>query len=96
MSLFHFFGFTVFKASFWIVKCCLTGLQFVFSMFLRFFKEPAQIACVFFEAFSGGFILLELEMISFPRIIFKLFFRARFAHYLTMFSQVFFIYKILG
>ena len=29
--------------------------------------EPARIVCVFFEAFSGSFILLELEMISFFR-----------------------------
>ena len=55
-------------------------------MFLRFFKEPAEIFYVFFEAFSGGFISLELEMISFLLIIFKFFFReARFAHYLRMF-----------
>ena len=38
-------------------------------------KEPAGIFCHTFEAFSRGWVLLELEMISFPPIIFKLFFR---------------------
>ena len=39
------------------------------------FKEPAETVCHAFEAFSTGCILLELEMISFHPIIFKLFFR---------------------
>ena len=61
-------------------------------MFLRFFKEPAQIVCAFFEAFSGSFILLELEMISFLAMIFKRFFRgAGFAPYLKMFSSFFYV-----
>ena len=56
-------------------------------MFLRFLKKPARIACLLFEAFSGGFILLDLEVISFIPIISKLFFwRAGFAHYLRTFS----------
>ena len=51
-------------------------------MFLTFFKEPVRKAFVDFEAFSGGFILFELEIISFLPMIFKLFFRgAGFAHY---------------
>ena len=49
--------------------------------------------CLFFEAFSGGLILLELEIVSFFPIIsklFLLFFRgAGFAHYLRMFSRFF-------
>ena len=50
------------------------------------FKEPAGTVCHSFEAFSRGFILLELEMISFLPIIFKLFFRvAGFAHLLRVF-----------
>ena len=51
-------------------------------MFLRFFKEPARILSVCLSVFSGGFILLELEMISFLPIISKLFFKAGLAHYL--------------
>ena len=59
-------------------------------MFLRFFKEREQIVCVFSEAFSGGFILLELEMKSFLPIISKPFFRGtEFVHYLRMFSRFF-------
>ena len=55
-------------------------------MFLRFFKKPARIVCVFFEAFSGCSILLVLEMVSFLSIIFKLFFRgAGFADCLSTF-----------
>ena len=70
----------------------LTRLQFVFKIFLRYFKEPARIVCVFFGAFSGGLILLDLKMISFLPIIF--FRRAGFAHYLRMFSPSFSICKI--
>ena len=47
-------------------------------------KQPA-----FFETFTGGFILLELEMISFLPIILKLFFRDGFGHYLRNFSRFF-------
>ena len=61
MNLLYFFGFTIFTASFGL-STSVTRLQFVFKMFLRFFKEPAEIVCPFFEAFSGGFILLELEV----------------------------------
>ena len=44
-------------------------------------KEPVGTVCHAFEAFSRGYILLELEMIGFLPIIFKLFFRvAGFAH----------------
>ena len=44
----------------------------------------------FFKKFSGGFTLLELEMVNFLPVIFKLLFRgARFAHYLRMFSRFF-------
>ena len=51
------------------------------------FKEPAGTVCHSFEAFSRGCILLELEMISFLSIIFKLFFRvAGFAYLLRIFS----------
>ena len=52
------------------------------------FKEPvAPPVCHFFGAFSIACILLELEMISFPTIIFKLFFRvAGLAHLLRMVS----------
>ena len=50
------------------------------------FKEPAGTVCHSFEAFSRGCILLELEMISFLPIIFKLFFRvAGFAQLLRVF-----------
>ena len=64
-------------------------------MFLGFFKEPAPIVFVFSEAFSGGFILFELEMVSFLPIIFKLFFReSGFAHYLRVFHGFFSICKV--
>ena len=66
-------------------------------MFLGFFKEPARIACVFFEAFSGGFISLELKIISFLSIILKHFFRrAGFAYYFREFSRFVSICKIAG
>ena len=62
-------------------------------MFLRLFKEPARIVSAFFEAFSGVFILLELEMASFLPIIFKMFFRgAGFDHFLRMFFFFFFFF----
>ena len=38
-------------------------------------KEPAGTVCHPFEAFSRGFILLELEVINFLPIIFKIVFR---------------------
>ena len=47
MNLFFFFGFTISTASFWLVNFCVTRLQFIFQMFLRFFKEPARIAGLF-------------------------------------------------
>ena len=51
------------------------------------FKEPAGTAYHSFETFSIDSILLELEMISFLSIIFKLFFRVvGFAHLLRRFS----------
>ena len=54
------------------------------------FKEPAKTVCHSFEAFSGGCILLELKMISFLPMIFKLFFRvAGLAHLLRTFSRFF-------
>ena len=40
-----------------------------------FFEKPAGIVCHAFEAFIIGCILLELEVISFLPIIFKLIFR---------------------
>ena len=64
-------------------------------MFLGFFKEPAPIVFVFCEGFSGGFILFELEMVSFLPIVFKLFFReSGFAHYLRTFHRFFSICKV--
>ena len=61
-------------------------------MVLRFLKEPARIVLWgFFEAFSRGFISLELEMISFLSLIFELFFRGvGFAEHLRMFLIFFF------
>ena len=51
------------------------------------FKELAGTVSHVFEARIRGGILLELEMMNFPPIIFKLFFRvAGFAHPLRMFS----------
>ena len=41
-------------------------------MALAVLKEAAGIVCHAFEAFSRGCILLELEMISFPIIVFFL------------------------
>ena len=56
----------------------VTRLNLLFVCFLDgflFFEEPVGILCHAFEAFSRGCILLELEMITFLPIIFKLFFR---------------------
>ena len=52
------------------------------------FKEPvAPPVCHSFGVFSIGCVLLELEMISFSTIIFKLFFRvAELAHLLRILS----------
>ena len=53
-------------------------------------KEPVGTVCHAFEAFSRGYILLELEMIGFLPIIFKLFFRvAGFAHVSMVLSPSF-------
>ena len=65
MNLFHLFGFTflVFGSS-----TAVTRLIFFIRCFLvvlAFFKKPAEILCQLFQAFSGGCILSELEMISF-------------------------------
>ena len=54
-------------------------------------KESTGTVCHSFEAFSRGCLLLELEMISFLPVIFKLFFRvAGFAHLLRMFPCFYF------
>ena len=51
------------------------------------FKNPVGTACHSFEAFSRDYFLLELEMISFLPIIFKVFLRvAGFGHFLRIFS----------
>ena len=72
----------------------VTRLQFVFYSFLDFLRNHHEQSGSFFETFSGGFILLQLEIISFIPIIFKLLFRgAGFAHYLRMFSRFFPIVK---
>ena len=56
-------------------------------MSLRFFKEPVRLEV-------EVLILLEVEMISFFPIIFKLLFRgAGFGHCLRKFSRFFFICK---
>ena len=58
-------------------------------IYLFIIKEPTGIVCHAFEASSSrGCILLELEMIGFLTIKFKLFFRvAGFAHLLRIFSR---------
>ena len=68
MKLFHILGFTkelVFGSSTSVprLKCFLVG-----SRFLR----NQRIVCHTFEAFSRGCILLDLEMICFPIIVFLL------------------------
>ena len=65
------------------------------NLFFIRFLEPARVVFVFFEVFSGGFILLELEMMNFVPIIFNFFFRgAGFANYLRMFARFLSICKI--
>ena len=92
--MFYFFGFTILQLVFgWSIS--VTRFKFVSQMFLRFFKEPARIVCVFFEAFSECFMSLVLEMISFLFIIFKLFFRgAGFAYCLRTYSRFLSFFKI--
>ena len=90
MTLWTCFNFLVsyITASLWLINFCYDSSLF-FRYFLNF-KEPAQFFCVFFEVFRG-FILLELEMISFLPLIFKLFLReVGCTHYLRMFSRFFF------
>ena len=87
---FLIFGFTILQLVF---ARQLLLLDF-FRCFLDFLRNQQQ--SVFSEAFSGDFILLEVEMIRFLPIIFKLFFRAGFAHYLKMFSRFFFHLQNLG
>ena len=54
----------------------------------HYFKEPAEIVCHCFKPFNRGYILLELEMIIFLHMIFKLFFNVTgFAHLLRMFAR---------
>ena len=56
----------------------ITRHNMFFGCFLdgwRFFREPAEIVCNTFEAFSRGYILWESEIISFLPILFKLFSR---------------------
>ena len=66
-----------------------------FPVWIFYVIEKFCAGSIFFEAFSWGFILLELEMISFLPIIFKLFFRGvGFSQYFRTFSRVFSICKI--
>ena len=50
-------------------------------------KEPAGIVHHAFKVFSRGCILLELEMISFLPIVFKLFFRVNIFTFLSPFLK---------
>ena len=85
MNLFYYFGFFGLLQVVFGVPTSVTTLQFAF-MFLRSLNELVRKVCVFLEEFSGAFILLELEMISFLPIIFRLLFRgAGFTHYLKSF-----------
>ena len=63
MNLFYYFGFFGLLQVVFGVPTSVTTLQFAF-MFLRSLNELVRKACVFFEEFSGAFILLELEMIE--------------------------------
>ena len=89
MSLFHRLGFTaelVFGSS-----TSVTRLNLFFGWFLhgsRFLKKPAGIACQAFKALSRGWILLELEKISFFLWFSNFSFRLTgFARLLRMFSR---------
>lgn len=56
----------------------VTRLILFFVCFLDgslFFEKLAEIVCYAFESFIRGCILLEVEVVSFLPIIFKLFFR---------------------
>ena len=74
----------------------LFWLPYIYSWFLVCQILLPDYSLCLFEVFSGGFVLLEQEMISFLRIIFKVFFReAGFRHYLRMISP-FFLLQNLG
>ena len=88
MNVFFIFGFTILQLVFVLLASAILDFNLFFRCFLNFLRNQQE-QSVFFEAFSGGFILLELEMKSFLPIVFKLFWRAGFAHCLKMFSRFF-------
>ena len=66
MKLFHLLGYT--KELVFGTSTSVTRPNLFFVCFLDgccFFKEPAEIVCYAFKAFSKGWILLELGMINF-------------------------------
>lgn len=74
MKLIYFLNFTM-EVLLKLVNFTVTRIQFVFEMFLRWFKlfERTWIVCLAFGAFHRDFIVLEFTMTNFLSIIFTLY-----------------------